>query len=114
MQQLIVDLLEKIGTDKERYLTPRLEAAVLTVYEFKDEHGGVKFQLDPIRLVEDPQVPAHCTIAMEQREWKSIFSGESSLMTKVMAGKTGFLKHNRRQIMHLSMLMHAVTLGARK
>lgn len=114
MQQLIVDLLEKISTDKERYLTPRLEAALMTVYEFKDEHGGVKFQMDPPRLVEDPHIPAHCTIHMEQREWKSIFSGESSIMTKVMAGKTDFLKHNRRQIMHLSMLMHAVTLGARK
>ncbi|AMG90169.1 hypothetical protein FYA99_18905 [Bordetella parapertussis] len=93
-----------------KYLTPRLEAVLGTVYQLKRGEESVYLCVEPSMVVREHAHRPHCTIQLGAPDWDTVLSGERSIMSKVLAGKCGFLKHERRYIMHFSMLLQAVLL----
>lgn len=92
----------------------RLEGALGMNFLFECPGAAAKilrFDHDTVTM-EQPQsdVQPHAVFSMALDDWKKVFSGEWSVMTVVLGGRTGFPKHHRRSIMQLSMMMQALFL----
>lgn len=97
-----------------KFLTPRLEAVLGTVYQLKRNDESVYICVDPPMVTDTHPHRPHCTIELTPEDWDTVLSGERSIMGKVLGGKCGFLKHERRYIMHLSMFLQAVLIEGKK
>jgi len=111
---MFIDEIEKLRTsiekNGEKFLTPRLEAVHGTVYQLTREDESVFLCIMPFKLMESFPYRPHCVIGLSAEDWTSVLDGKRSIMSKVLAGRCDFLKHERRYIMHLSMLLQAVLL----
>lgn len=109
--QRLKDRWDRIGGS---LINRRLEGAVGMNFLFECPGASPKilrFSRDSV-VVSDPQsdVQPHATFSMPVDDWKKVFSGEWSVMTVVLGGRTGFPKHQRRNIMQLSMMMQSLFL----
>ncbi len=113
-QQGLQDLARRWSRAAGGLLNRRLEGALGMDFLFECPGTPSKLlrfdresiQINPSR----DDVQPHAVFSMPADDWSKVFSGEWSVMTVVLGGRTAFPKHQRRSIMQLSMLMQALFL----
>lgn len=109
----IQEFRERWGQHGPSVVTPRLSGALRRQFllRTKEQEEVVLTLTETDATLEKlSDVEPHAIIEMDSKDWSEVLQGKWSIMSIVLAGRCTFLKHERRYIMQLSMLMQTVLL----